>query len=78
MEIYIGTLERFGDIMLCVGTTKKQVVDSIMSEYDRVYKRLNNEDPKKNFTYNDNQSDYAIAKENISIRKLAMGKVEFT
>lgn len=78
MEIYIGTLERFGDIMLCIDKSPAKVMDAIMSKYTEIYENINKVSPKEQFSYDENKSDYDIAKENVYIRKSSLGEVELT
>ncbi len=74
---YVGTLERFGYTMTCVGKTEKDVVASIMKCYDESYRHNNGGlDPKKAHSYGE-ESDYDVARGDVYVRFLEYGEVEW-
>ena len=76
--VYLGTLDRFGYELSCVGKTKKQVVDAIMKNYEEAYKRSNDGlDPRKAHSYVAGSSDYAVAKNDIGVEWMEIGVVEW-
>ncbi len=77
-KFFVGTLERFGCTLLCVGETEKDVLAAIMKEYEKAYKSRNDRlSPCKEFSYQPNMSDYAVAKEEVYVRELAPCEVEW-
>lgn len=76
-SVYLGTLERFGYDLVCVGATKKEVVGAIMANYDETYQKENGCDPRTEHTYDFGFSDYEMAKGDIYVRKMKYGQVEW-
>ena len=77
-KIYVGTLYRFGYDLTCVDKTEKRVVDALIKEYDRTYRKVNDGlDPKKQYSNYSKRSDYAVAKSEIGICATTLGKVEW-
>lgn len=78
MKVFLGELDRFGYALTCVGNTEEECVKALMKEYTRAYKQRNEGmTPGKCFSYEDDKSDYAIAKEEIYVRELSTGEVEW-
>ena len=74
---YLSTLYRFGYDLVCVGATKKEVVDAIMKNYDEAYQSENGCDPRKQFSYGPDSSDYDTAKSELYVREMDFGCVEW-
>ena len=78
MKVCIGELDRFGYTLTCVGKSEDECIKAIMKEYTRAYKQRNcGLTPGKSFEHDDNKSDYAVAKEEIYVRELSFGEVDW-
>ena len=76
-KIYYGSLYRFGGSFECVGETKAQVIEAIMAEYERVYRKENNADPREEYRVDPDTNYYEEAIIDIEIREMEIGKVEW-
>ena len=78
-DVYVGELNRFGYTLSCVGKTKKAVVDAIMASYEQAYRKCNdNLDPRKAHSYRSREkTDYTVARNDISVRPMNFGDVEW-
>ena len=82
-KIYVGTLDRFGYVLMSVGFTEKEARDALEKEYVKTYKiRNNGSNPKKDiFCYHTDGSAstyYECAMEELYINEMEVGKVEWT
>ena len=74
--MYLATLERFGYELTVIESTEKKAVSAIMKAYTKAYKdEWGGCDPKEEYTWDSNISDYRLAESEISIEELQLGKV---
>lgn len=77
-SVWIGELERFGYNLVAVGATEEEVRKALSREYIRAYKDINGCDPRKEaLNYIGTVSYYDNAMEDIYIRELKYGEVEW-
>ena len=81
-KVYVAFLNRFGYDLTVAAQTKKDAIDALMAEYADAYKKMNDgEDPEKEISdsiWNDEgKTFYEMAKEDIIIEELTLGKVEW-
>ena len=75
-KIYLGQLERFGYTLTAIGPTKKEVESSLMAEYETAYKNANGCDPREDYYDDwDERSYYDVAKDEIYVEEMTVGKV---
>lgn len=79
MELYFGTLYRFGDTITCLAEKENECVDKIMEMYVEIYKNCNEgSDPRKDTDKRfDNCSYYDIARSDIEMHQYEVGKAYF-
>lgn len=77
-SVWVGELERFGYNLVVVGRTEKEVRDALIKAYKKTYADLNDgADPTKEYPYGDERSylDYAV--DEMYIREMLFGRVEW-
>ena len=74
--MYLATLDRFGYELTVLESTEKKAISAIMKAYTKAYKdEWDGLDPKKEYTRDNNISDYRLAEAEINIEELQLGAV---
>lgn len=76
-EIWFSEIERFGYTLQCIGNSEKEVLDAMINEYIKVYKKRNGVDPSVEGDADDKEY-YEVFLEELCIEKRELGKVEWT
>jgi hypothetical protein len=77
--MFLATLYRFGYDMTVLAETPKECEQLLLDKYEEIYKSLNDDNPREEIAY-DRHSEltyYEEAREDILIRELEIGKVEW-
>lgn len=79
-SVWVGELDRFGCTMTVVGKSEEDVKEALMGAYEKTYRDLNDDaDPRedKDERFYDDKSYYDNALEDIFVRELVFGRVEW-
>lgn len=76
-EIWFSEIERFGYTLQCIGNSEKEVLDAMIDEYIKTYKKRNGVDPSVEEDADDKEY-YEVFLEELCIEKRELGKVEWT
>lgn len=79
-KVYLASLYRFGYDLTTVETSEEKAVNAIMTEYVRAYKDINGTDPTEDISndyYDNSETYYEVAKQEIDITEMVIGKVEW-
>ena len=76
-KVYLGTLDRFGYELTVIGFSEQECIDELMKVYEKQYRNEHNSDPRKDERYSDGSSYYDNAVEDILIREMVSGQVEW-
>lgn len=84
-SVWVATLERFGYTLLVVEQTKQKAMDAMKGEYIEKYFKINRDFGQMPFTSVEEMMEqdeefkecYEVAMEEIYIRRLELGKVEW-
>ena len=75
--IWLGELERFGYTLVVVGISEEEARESLLKAYEKTYRDLNDDaDPREEY-YDDGKSYYDVAAEEMYVREMAFGSVEW-
>lgn len=74
--VYYGQLERFGYTLTAIGRTEREVRKALEKEYVETYISENGADPREEF-WDDGESYYKVAMDEMYIDEFTFGKVEW-
>ena len=78
--VYIATLYRFGYDLTVAETTEEKAIAALREEYIRAYKDINGvhpQDEESDRAYSCGRSALEVAMDDVEIREMTIGKVEW-